>query len=219
MIAEDQLSDEAGHISSQIWEAAKRSACSYANRLNDFCLHKQFTNRILEPFSYVDSVLSATHWGNFFNLRVAKDAQPEFCTLAGTMLLAMSQSTPQSKQTWDWHIPFLRGDEENSLDLQTQLKVSAARCARVSYESHGKIKDYSEDLKLADRLIKQGHWTPFEHQAICIQYGFLNQRHYYYSRQEEKFTFNMEKLLNDFKELQEERGLELSRLETEGEER
>jgi hypothetical protein len=45
------------------------------------------------------------------------------------------------------------------------LKISVARCARVSYLNfEGKI-DNEKDYDLHDRLMNEGHWSPFEHCA------------------------------------------------------
>ena len=45
-------------------------------------------------------------------------------------------------------------------------KVSAARCARVSYLNHdGTNPDMNKDIILAEKLLGSGHMSPFEHQA------------------------------------------------------
>ena len=42
--------------------------------------------------------------------------------------------------------------------------LSAARCARVSYNKHDGTKPFhGDDIKLADTLMEGGHMTPFEH--------------------------------------------------------
>ena len=45
-------------------------------------IHKQHINRILEPFQYINVIVTATDWDNFLNLRLASDAQPEMQDLA-----------------------------------------------------------------------------------------------------------------------------------------
>ena len=50
------------------------------------------------------------------------------------------------------------------------LKISVANCARISYRTLGdnpKI-DYEADIKLHDRLLQSGHYSPFEHCARAM---------------------------------------------------
>jgi hypothetical protein len=53
----------------------------------------------------------------------------------------------------------------------TERKVSAARCARVSYLTHDGKRDIEADLTLYDRLVEGGHWSPLEHVATPNRYG------------------------------------------------
>jgi hypothetical protein len=44
-------------------------------------------------------------------------------------------------------------------------KISAGRCARLSYLTHDGKRDYKEDIALHDRLVASGHMSPTEHLA------------------------------------------------------
>lgn len=49
-----------------------------------------------------------------------------------------------------------------------KIKISTARCARVSYTivgEEGKKHDYQKDIELHDKLLSSGHMSPFEHCA------------------------------------------------------
>lgn len=51
------------------------------------------------------------------------------------------------------------------------VKIATARCARVSYTVVGeenKSHNYENDIKLHDRLVSAGHWSPFEHCAKAM---------------------------------------------------
>lgn len=51
------------------------------------------------------------------------------------------------------------------------VKIATARCARVSYTVVGeenKSDNYENDIKLHDRLVSAGHWSPFEHCAKAM---------------------------------------------------
>ena len=49
--------------------------------------------------------------------------------------------------------------------METQKKISVAKCARVSYLTHDGTRDFSKDLELYDRLVSAGHMSPTEHVA------------------------------------------------------
>ena len=133
--------------------------------------HKQMINRVLEPWLHMKTVVTATEWDNFFLLRCHEDAQPEIRVLAEKIRNAMDTSTPTVLQAKDWHMPFIL-PEENELDIETKLKVSAARCARVSYAVHGsnKISTVEQDTTLYNKLVVANpkHLSPTEHQAMAM---------------------------------------------------
>lgn len=69
------------------------------------------------------------------------------------------------------HCPYIQPDEASStqyFNVHLWCKVSAARCARVSYLTHDGIRDVGKDLDLYDRLKSSGHWSPFEHPAMAM---------------------------------------------------
>lgn len=178
-----------GHDLSQArraWELAKNEAVIGARRLFDAGAHKQIVNRLLEPFSHINVVCSSTDYENFFALRRHEDAQPEIKALADAMWTAREESIPVPLKVGDWHLPYIskqdgslayrflkqgritRNEPPLEETLQTLLKVSVARCARVSYLTHeGKQSTIEEDLKLYERLVGSSplHASPAEHQA------------------------------------------------------
>lgn len=111
-------------------------------------------------------IISATEWANFFALRVHPDAQPEFQKLARQMLLVYTHHEPTPVGYGKWHLPLIFEDDLG-LPIETLKKVSAGRCARVSYLTHDGKRDIEADVELADRLSgnKPGHMSPFEHVA------------------------------------------------------
>lgn len=125
-------------------------------------VHKQVLNRALEPWLRIKTLVTATEWDNFFKLRLAPDAQPEMQSLAQAMSKAMCLSNVTCSR---YHIPYITEDEE-CYSFEDRIRISAARCARVSYMSHeGKPTDVTKDLELYRRLRDSGHLTPFEHIA------------------------------------------------------
>lgn len=156
-----------------VWDEATASAIYHAKRLAEIGLHKQYVNRLLEPFAHVTTILTATDYANFFALRVDHGAQPEIQMLASEMQKAMHDSVPEFKNKDEWHIPFIL-DEEKGLSTGDKLKISVARCARISYKSYNTESNSGkdEDIALYEKLAEEKHWSPFEHQAVAIGSNF-----------------------------------------------
>jgi hypothetical protein len=153
------------------WCRARDTAVRAAMQFSEAGYHKQIVNRLLEPFAHISVVVTATEWDNFFALRCHPDAQPEIQALANAMREAMDASTPRHLNNWEWHLPYVLPSEEDEFPIRPidLLKISAARCARVSYLTHdGKTPSVEADLKLYERLASSVpmHASPLEHQAI-----------------------------------------------------
>lgn len=180
-----------------VWEDAADEAIAYAKRLRDLFhvddeinggepvkVHKSIVNRLLEPFMWHTVVFTATAWENFFSQRCHEDAQPEIRVFAEMAQQAMDESKPKRLVEGEWHLPYIDSEDYEAARHLVGLgesmypilaKVSAARCARVSYLTHDGRRDIREDLdlyaKLTDRqkdAIKAHspiHWSPLEHVA------------------------------------------------------
>lgn len=173
MQANEELAPLAQEGARQLWMQAARDAASTAQVMADMGLHKQVANRILEPYQYMHVIVTATEWENFFELRNHPDAQPEIHALAKVMHFAFAQSCALELQEGDWHLPYVTRAERRafSTDLDLLLKLSAARCARVSYLTHdGQTPSVDKDVALYDRLVgsKPLHASPIEHQATPL---------------------------------------------------
>lgn len=194
MQAAEELSDEADHneISDRTWanlrwRDAALAAAEIAEDMLELGVHKQIVNRLLEPFSHINVVCTATEYANFFGLRLDKAAQPEMRALALAMWREYEGSDATLRKPGEWHLPFLdqfdderayrrscssaspeKVDRDHMIDLCR--KVSTARCARVSYTTHEdptRKPTFEEDLALYDRLLgaQPLHASPAEHQA------------------------------------------------------
>ena len=168
MQAGEELSGEDLKLTKDLWAKAASSAIQIAEEMNQYGAHKQIINRILEPFQWANVIVTSTEWDNFFELRNHKDAQPEIRILASRMLDAMNNSIPKNLDYGNWHLPFINSSERIEYSEEHLLKMSTARCARVSYLTHeGKAPSLEDDLKLYERLVgsKPIHASPTEHQA------------------------------------------------------
>ncbi len=155
----------------QMWVEAANQAADNAEVLMGEGLHKQVVNRILEPFQWISVIVTATEWANWFELRNHKDADPTIKRLAEVMLAAMEESEPKHLIAGEWHLPYVSKEEKSALPIATLVKISAARCARVSYLTHdGEFPDVDKDIALYERLVgsRPLHASPIEHQARVI---------------------------------------------------
>lgn len=168
------------------WFHARDNAITVAKGYLDAGYHKQVVNRLLEPFSHITVVVTATSYDNFFALRYHHMAQPEINDLAEKMYNDISDSVPTLLSKNEWHLPYVTdADREvvkNKITMNgvlrvvptTQqinsalIKLSVARCARTSYLNHDKSDpDYDKDIALHDQLVVSEplHASPAEHQV------------------------------------------------------
>ena len=164
MSASDVLSEDEAKAARDEWLRARDDAVGHAKALLALKVHKQELNRILEPFLWHTVIVTSTEWQNFFELRCAPNAQPEIREAALRMRDAMATSKPRAIATGEWHTPLVQEDEL-ALDMETRKRISAARCARVSYLTHEGSRELAKDLELYERLRIDRHLSPFEHVA------------------------------------------------------
>lgn len=170
------LDGEAHEAAVKAWLEARDKAVEMANKLADLEIHKQYANRILEPFSHITVVVTATDWDNFFALRCHEAAQPEIHALADLMCDLYNSTEANFLEAGEWHLPFIdlknpKDTEDGTLQHHILIKRSVARCARVSYLNHdGTSTTVDQDLELYARLVGSApiHASPAEHQAMAI---------------------------------------------------
>lgn len=119
--------------------------------------------------------------------KAINDSQAEIHiqALAESMWDAYNESIPDQLSYGEWHIPF--GDKINiplasekgiltptgikdacknkEYHTYKEIKISIARCARLSYMTFDNKIDYQKDIELHDNLLKDKHLSPFEHCA------------------------------------------------------
>lgn len=166
------LEDEELDQAIEVWLGALSDAISAAQSLDALGVHKQVSNRLLEPFMGHTAIITATEWGNFFDQRVSQLAQKEIQVPAELMKEALDASTPILVKEGGWHTPLILDDEQD-LDLETKKKVSVARCARVSYMTHDGKRDLDKDIELYEKLVTATppHYSPSEHIATPSKDG------------------------------------------------
>lgn len=171
------------------WGTAAKRAADNAAILEKLGAHKQIVNRLLEPFTYIDVLVTGTDWNNFFHLRDHEDADPTMHDLAVKAKKAIAESVPTQLKPGEWHLPYITPDdwvwaknfckygrvtrdEPTYQEMVLVLrKISAARCARVSYKLFDGTTDHMKDLQLFEDLIisEPVHASPSEHQGTPIR--------------------------------------------------
>lgn len=198
MQANEELQGDELALVQEGWRSAARAAANFASDMASNNAHKQIANRILEPFQFIHVIVTATEWENFFDLRAHADAQPEIHELAVQMANAMSRSQPRLLDIDEWHLPYVTWTERTRHEVDVCLKLSAARCARVSYLTHdGATPLFEKDMELYERLVgsKPLHASPIEHQATPMLDETMwsgNFRGWLQNRQLVESTFNEE---------------------------
>lgn len=155
-----------------IWKMHRWNSLASAWMLNKLGAHKQLANRLLEVHNHITVLVTSTKWANFMALRDHVTAEPIMQELARQIMFARSSSAPRVLKDGEWHLPYVSKSERDAhIHIDTLLKVSTARCARLSYKSFnggtGKTSTPEEDKTLFKKLLGSSplHASPAEHQA------------------------------------------------------
>ncbi|WLR90897.1 hypothetical protein [Shinella zoogloeoides] len=183
------------------WLRARNDAMAYAERYMRAGAHKQIANRLLEPFMWIDTLITSTSWANFLHLRDHDDAEPHFHDLAAMFREAISGAGYQTLEPGQWHLPYVDREtwdqleayrlgaahlerkwinkKGSSLKAALALEVSTARCARISYSPFDGDSSIEKELIRHDLLVRSSplHASPAEHQATPDQ-RFVNAEGY-----------------------------------------
>jgi len=151
------------------WLWARDYAVVQAMAMHDEGLHKSICNRLLEPFAWITTVITATEWNNFFRLRCHEHAEVHLQKTAYMLRDLLQQSTPKTLGYGAWHLPFVDGNDLDDIDNKYSdrevgvivddsyyeeilPRLSTARCARVSYLTHEGERSIAKDLDLFGKL-------------------------------------------------------------------
>jgi Thymidylate synthase complementing protein len=163
MQAGEELTGWRRTVAIQTWKLARYPMVLASWILDKVGAHKQVVNRIVEPWTWTQQIVTCTDLKNVFKLRNHKDAEPHFHELARQMqaqveyadwslsIMASGRNPSLSNlpagmsyqgvgalQVIDpgqWHLPFIEAHDDIEMPhhVDTLKKVSTARCARVSY--------------------------------------------------------------------------------------
>jgi hypothetical protein len=179
MIAGDELEGRDLELAKMIILGMRDACLNGVKQLHKIGLHKQISNRYVEPWMKTKGVVTATRKAleAFFELRVHFAAQPEIKLLAERMKGAMLQSIPNELKYGEYHLPYVNHSDfppsEFGLKkdlIAAKIKVSCSCAAQVSYR---RLDDSVEKaLKVYDMLNlpingvypdDPPHYSPTEH--------------------------------------------------------
>lgn len=176
MVAENKFTDpELIKLLQNSWYQVAVGTATVASSFSTMKIHKEIVNRLLEPFSCTRMVLSSTSWDNFLKLRLDKHAQAEINDIAKKIKVHLDENEPDKLKEYEWHLPYISElDMVNCDDPAILPKVSAARCARVSYKAYDGTTSIEADLELYNKLVSSSHYSPLEHVAQINHKGMIN---------------------------------------------
>jgi len=165
MAVSEPLPADVQEEAQKIWLETRDLVIGQVEKLLQLDVSKGQANRLLEPFMFQTALITATDWSNMIALRAHQDAQPEFQHVAEMMRDILKMVEPQQLKYGEWHLPLVHPWEFDEFSLEELRFISAGRCARVSYVTHGGERDPQADITLAHNLVSGGHMSPLEHQA------------------------------------------------------
>lgn len=172
--------DELDRVDAWLW--ARDRAVEAAEGFMNADYHKQVVNRLLEPFMWIDTLITSDQWANFLHLRDHPDAEPHIRDLAVAIREAMAAVAPYELHPAEWHLPYITEEDREYAAPRMQgadywsflCKISAARCARISYKPFDGDASYERELERYALLANEEamHASPMEHQARPDQWFY-----------------------------------------------
>ena len=164
MQAVEELTPVEYRAAARVIRRLLKQAVKAHEQLERLNVHKQWTNRYLEPWMWAKIVVTSTEWDNYFVQRDHPDAQPEMQEAARAIRVAIGGATHVVRKR---HLPYIADDERDRPGVEW---VSAYRCAAVSYTDPGQRYSWEEELAKGRELVENTppHWSPLEHVAIAV---------------------------------------------------
>lgn len=95
----------------RVWVDAALAAAERAEKLHALGAHKQWVNRLLEPYLYMRWLVTSSRWANYDRLRNHPDAMPEIQEVARKIIAARNASEPTKIPFGGWHTPYITGED------------------------------------------------------------------------------------------------------------
>ena len=114
----EYLSDEDQRAAELLWQEAadvcRRIAGTMAAK-DGLNIHKQWPNRMIEWFGWIDVLVTSTRWSNWDALRMHPDAQDEIRLLAERMWQERHMTSPRILKPGEWHLPYVLEEDREEI--------------------------------------------------------------------------------------------------------
>jgi hypothetical protein len=150
------------------WMYASAHAVASTKALLALGLHKQDCNRLLQPFSWMQYIVTSRdiHLDHWRALRDHPMAEPHFRDITREALRLFDEAVAVDDVL---HAPYVGADERKEHAADECALISATRCRRVSLFRVGDTtrSDAYDDIASARDMSNERpmHATPFEHQV------------------------------------------------------
>lgn len=185
--AAPKIEDAVPVTNEMAWLWGRDMMCDLAESFMEAEYHKQVANRLVEPFMWMDMLVTATHWANFLHLRDHPDAEPhirDLAVLVGQALL-WAEDHAELLAYGEWHLPYIKPEDwvlaekhllngriirsmpSTSAKAEVLKMISSARCARISYTPFDGDGNFDRELERFNDLTGNDavHASPLEHQC------------------------------------------------------
>lgn len=150
------------------WLRSLHNAVRQHKIMEGWGVHKEVTNRLLEPWMWTEVLVTATEWQNFLRQRAHPAAQDPIRAAAECVQALLEQHVPTQRAV---HVPYV-SDGSNEI----AMLASARRCRRVSYLKQGVEVSLLDDAREGLSGLKEDppHLSPYEHIAVGALGKFAN---------------------------------------------
>lgn len=163
-------------LANLLWNGSMYATIATCYLLDKVGLHKQWTNRLLEPYTYTKVLITSTEWSNFLKLRDHSAAQDAMQIVAGKIREALFNSKPVLVEEGYWYLPYV--GIFPTQPSQRDINISVSCCAQVSFRTSDDSPEKAERVVKALLNDDVKHMSPFEHIAVTQSGCFYNLRNF-----------------------------------------
>lgn len=128
------LSADEQAAAEKVWMGAV-DACREAARIlggkDGFNIHKQWPNRMIEWFGWIDVLVTSTRWSNWDALRLHREAQDEIRYLAEAMYAAREGAEVVDLKDGEWHLPYVTEQDRDDVARMVRDRNFSEAVTRV----------------------------------------------------------------------------------------
>ena len=147
----------------EIWEAAWENAVAAAKLLDELGVAKEQSSRILPTCKMIRGLVTGTvdAWYKFFELRLSEKADFAMQEVADEIYWNIVHTATVYSSC---HVPFSEKYYSNIIPLRDVLSTAG----KIAHLSFGSVSE-TDSIELGKRLLRDHHWSPFEHIAKWIE--------------------------------------------------